>query len=213
MKTYSILLIVASLLILSLNRVTAQNEDPAKLLSMKKLEQIDKYLKTLTWKEEKPPFKDETDGDYFLYRKKASGGGSVYLAVYPQKMLHYFVFFEESKKYSKVLSYEELLHMPEGKGRFSHSQENKLFSIKSITLDDPNETRNQNIYYAKTSPSGGAYIDKSDDIKDGKTQQQKEKLDEMQQDELLNEEEISNEKDKVKSKNKGKEKITKKPKK
>ena len=87
----------------------SQNEDPAKLLAFTKKEQIDKYLTGYKWKADKKNHADSLDGDYFLYSKKTSGGGNAFIAVYPNKFVHYMVFFEANRPYSKVLSYEEFL--------------------------------------------------------------------------------------------------------
>lgn len=136
----------------------SQNEDPAKLLAFTKKEQFDKYLKTFKWKSDKKNHSDSLDGNYFLYSKKTSGGGNAYIAIYPNKFVHYMVFYEAKKKYSKVLSYEEFLHMPEGKSRFNSSTENKTYAIKSINFEDPNENRNQNIFFGRTNIKEGMVL-------------------------------------------------------
>mgnify|MGYP001567599288 CR=1 FL=1 len=173
----------------------AQNEDPAKLLVFKKKEQFDNYLKELKWKPEKKIVPDSVDGEYFLYSKKASGGGNAYIAVYPNKFIHYQVFYEAKKNYSKVLSYDEFLHMPEGKSRFNASNENKVYAIKSITFDDPKEIRNQNLYFGKTQIKEGmelvpvGTLDQMESEKQLKKKLKEEELEEKQLDEKLNEEE------------------------
>lgn len=176
-------------------RLVSQNEDPAKLLSIQKKEQFDKYLKGLNWKFEKKIIPDSVDGEYFLYSKKTSGGGNAFIAVYPGKFIHYQVFFEAKKQYSKVLSYEEFLNMPQGKSRFNASHENKVYAIKSITFDDPKETRNQNIFFGKTKIIEGMELTPAEnlgDLESEKELKKKAKEEEMQNqilDEKLNEEE------------------------
>lgn len=172
-----------------------QNEDPAKLLSFKQKDQFDKYLKGMNWKPEKKLPADSIDGEYYLYSKKTSGGGNAYMAVYPNKFIHYQVFYEVKKNYSKVLSYEEFLHMPEGKSRFNASNENKVYAIKSITFDDPMETRNQNLYFGKTNIKEGMELTPAETLgkmeseKETKKKNKQEELEEKKLDEKLNEEE------------------------
>ena len=133
----------------------SQTEDPAKLLAFTKKEQFDKYLTGYKWKTDKKNYSDSLDGEYFLFSKKTSGGGNAFMAVYPNKFVHYMVFFEAKRPYSKVLSYEEFLHMPQGKSRFNSSSENKTYAIKSINFEDPKETRNQNIFFGRTEMKEG----------------------------------------------------------
>lgn len=175
--------------------IIAQNEDPAKLLAFKKKEQFDKYLNGLNWKPEKKIVPDSTDGEYFLYSKKTSGGGNAYMAVYPNKFVHYQVFYEAKNDYSKVLTYEEFLNMPEGKSRFNASNENKVYAIKSITFDDPKETRNQNLYFGKTKIKEGMNLTTAGTLEEMESEKQlkqkikQQELEEKQLDEKLNEEE------------------------
>ncbi len=200
-------IILFTLMLVSSFRNFSQNEDPAKLLSFSDKKQIETYLKGFEWKKEKSTFKDSVDGEYFLFSKKTSGGGYAYLAVYPilpNKFMHYMVFFEAKKKYSKVLSYDEFIHMPEGKSRYNYSRENKNYAIKSITFDDPKETRNQNIYFGLTSIKEGMDLGKisNEEIKDIKSLRKakmKDMMDEMILDEKLNEDDsIPGEKDEEK---------------
>ena len=154
MKHIPFLILTVLLSMITIDLI-AQNEDPAKLLAFKKKDQFDKYLTEYEWKADKKNYSDSVEGEYYLYTKKSSGGGSVYMAVYPNKFIHYMVFYEARKPYSKVLSYEEFLHMPEGKSRFNSSNENKMYAIKSISFDDPKEIRNQNIFFGKTQIKEG----------------------------------------------------------
>lgn len=155
MKKNTIEIALLAIFIIFSGYTNAQTEDPAKLLAFDKKDQFDIYLTEYGWKADKKNYTDSLDGEYYLYSKKTTGGGSSYIAVYPKKFIHYMVFFEAKKSYSKVLSYEEFLHMPEGKSRFNSSNENKVYAIKSISFDDPNENRNQNIFFGRTQLKEG----------------------------------------------------------
>lgn len=165
---------------------SAQNEDPAKLLAFQKKDQFDAYLSEYGWKANKKIYSDSLDGEYYLYTKKTSGGGNSYIAVYPNKFIHYMVFFEAKKSYSKVLSYEEFLHMPEGKSRFNSSNENKIYAIKSISFDDPSENRNQNLFFGRTQVKEGMNLTPIANI-DGLTKKQIKELKKKQEEEAIKE--------------------------
>ena len=128
----------------------AQSEDPAKLLHMDEKKRIDGYLNGKGWKPDAVR-EDEVKETYYLYKKKTTGGGIAYIALWPEKFMHYQVFFADKHNYSTVLSYDDFLNMPKGKSRFNRSQENKTYAIKSITFDDPHDTRNQNMFYGLLS--------------------------------------------------------------
>lgn len=164
----------------------AQNEDPAKLLAFTKKEQFDNYLTEYGWKADKKIYSDSLDGEYYLFTKKTSGGGNSFIAVYPNKFIHYMVFFEAKKSYSKVLSYEEFLHMPEGKSRFNSSNENKVYAIKSILFDDPMENRNQNIFFGRTKVEEGMNLTPIADIEE-LTKKQIKELKKKQEEEAIKE--------------------------
>ena len=84
------------------------------------------------------------------------------------------VFFEAKRAYSKVLSYEEFVNMPEGKSRFNSSNQNKVYAIKSINFDDPKETRNQNIFFGKTPLKEGMTLTPIANIEELNSKQVKE---------------------------------------
>ena len=127
----------------------AQAEDPVKVLALHDHEKVDKYLESKGWKHLDVDT-NEVEMVCYLYRRKSLGHGYAYIAVYPQKFMHYQVFFSEKKHYSPVLSYSDFLEIPEGDARYGQSHENDLYHIKTVSFDDPHETRNKNIFYGKT---------------------------------------------------------------
>ncbi|PCJ85481.1 MAG: hypothetical protein COA57_07655 [Flavobacteriales bacterium] len=138
----------------------AQQEDPGKVLSYGSNEKLSGYLENKGWKGVKGEFKDEWGEVYYLYKKKSAGGGWAYIAIHPKKFMHYQVFFANKKDYSPVLSYDDLLHMPEGKSKFNRSTENTDYAIKSVEFDDPIDTRNINLFYGKIQLVEGQEVKK-----------------------------------------------------
>lgn len=63
--------------------------------------------------------------------------------------MHYQVFFNHKNDYSLVLDYDDFLQIPTGKSRFNESMENKVYAIKIVEFDDPNDDRNKNLFFGK----------------------------------------------------------------
>ncbi|MCI5056397.1 MAG: hypothetical protein MRY83_09840 [Flavobacteriales bacterium] len=126
-----------------------QKENPARVLAIKQSDKLVDYLTDKKWSHVKNHVSDPEDGDYDLFKKKGIGGGTYYLAVHKQKFMHYQIFFSDKNEYSFVLSYDDLLEIPEGKSTFNQSIENDLYAIKSVTFEDPHDIRNKNIFFGK----------------------------------------------------------------
>ena len=100
--------------------------------------------------------------------------------------------------------------MPEGKSRYNYCMQNKLYPIKSISFDDPKETRNQNIYFGKTTIKEGMAVIQINNLEELNKKQIKELqkkeiqesnrdvLKEAQLDEKLNEEDSTHPGKKIK---------------
>lgn len=124
-----------------------QAEDPEKVFDlMGKKERLDEYMKEKGWKEREGG-EDEDGEKYYLYRKKAFGGGFVYIAAYPGKFVHYQKFDEDKHDYSIIMTYDDFVHTPEGKTHDNMSMENPNTFIKNITLLDPDNNKNSNKFY------------------------------------------------------------------
>lgn len=142
--------VVAIFLGIILSGVTfAQEEDPAKILSYKNFESLDKYMKEHHWSFLRKHFVDSLDGDFHLFKKKNKSGGMMYCAVHLEKYMHYQVFFDHKSDYSLVLEYDDFLLMPTGKSRFNESMENKVYSMKIVELSDSSDDRNKNLFFGK----------------------------------------------------------------
>ncbi len=146
MKKHLFLLLV---LFLGSFNVFCQDEDLAKILDFSDKAQLDAYLHDMKWKEVKENLKPSEDGIYYLYQKKNSSGGLTFLAVFLRQYMHYQVYFDKKKEYNPVLSYDDFMNMPNGKSRYNDSYENKAFAIKSVSFEDPKETRNKNLFFGK----------------------------------------------------------------
>lgn len=140
-------LITTSLLLFGLMVSYCQTENPARILSYNSKEKLDRYLTRSHWHYVKKHTPDNEDGDFLLYRKKTIGHGYMYMSVHLQKYMHYQVFFDDKHGYELVLNYDDFLQVPAGKSRFNESIENDVYAIKSVTFEDPKDTRNKNVFF------------------------------------------------------------------
>lgn len=129
------------------NKVSAQAEDPEKVFKLSHdKEKLDEYMKERKWKQ-MDKILDEAGEEFYVYRKKSFGGGFVYIAVHPDKYVHYQKFNEEKRDYSEVLNYEDFILCPEGKTHENYSIANENSLIKNITFIDPENNQNENAFY------------------------------------------------------------------
>ncbi len=143
MKNFTLIVIA----LFSLSSAFAQEEDPIKILSYKKKQHLDEYMKRHHWHMVKKAQSDSIDGDYFLYKKKTFSQGNMYMAVHMNKFCHYQVFWETHHKYSPIMSYDDFMLVPTGKSRFNQSIENPLYALKTVELDDYNNDKNKNVLF------------------------------------------------------------------
>lgn len=135
------------LLLVFSTKMYGQGADPEKVFKYSgKEDRLNEYLKERKWK--KIDNREDEDGDAFsLYRCKSYGGGFLYLAVYPEKFVHYQKFNSEKRDYSPIMTYDDFCMTPEGETSEEYSITNEALFVKNINLTDHENKENVNVFY------------------------------------------------------------------
>ncbi len=104
-----IMIFIFSIFLISSDYAFGQGADPEKVFKYSsKEERLNDYLKERKWK--KIDDREDEDGGVFsLYRCKSYAGGYLYLAVYPEKFVHYQKFNSEKRDYSPIMTYDDFV--------------------------------------------------------------------------------------------------------